>query len=197
MRTIQTLVGNPYTSEGKLYYLQDPISDQWVLRTGVELNEDGETYTYSEVVLNGKPSFSDVVTHVTDPFYEEMEHEIEYGLVYTTLDSNKVKRVIRLTDGNILEWGMGYLMAKTSDGSSLPQSIFIGKDATDEYLYTFTTMRQMTHFSLTCSRHISNAKTRYWERRQRVDWKAYDLPELEGYEEEVPEDIRAVVESNE
>ena len=178
MRTIQTLVGNPYTSDGKLYYLQDPIADQWVLRTGVEPNEDGETYTYSEVVLNGKPTFADVVTKVT------------------ALDENKVKRVIRLTDGNILEWGMGYLMAKTSDGSSLPQSIFIGKDATDEYLYTFTTMRQMTHFSLTCSRHISNAKSKYWERRQRVDWKAYDLPELEGYEEEVPEDIRAVVESD-
>ena len=148
MRTIQTLVGNPYTSDGKLYYLQDPIADQWVLRTGVELNEDGETYTYSEVVLNGKPTFSDVVTHVTDPFYEEMEHEIEYGLVYTTLDENKVKRVIRLTDGNILEWGDGLSNGKNLGWKFLTSeylhrqgrygrvSLYLHYDASDDALLT-------------------------------------------------------------
>ena len=192
MKTIITLTGNPYTEEGKLYYLQDPMNDHWVLHAGVERKEDG-TYTYTEMTLDHKPTFLELVKLVTDPFFEEMEDEIEYGLTYTTLDEKKVKRTVHLTLDNMLEWGMSYLMAKNSEGSHFPQSIFLGKDASDEYLYTFTTMRQMAHFFLTCNRHVSNAKAKYWERRERIDWKAYDPKELEGYEENSTEEMKAKV----
>lgn len=194
MRTTTTLIGNPYTQDGKLYYLQDPLSNTWVLNAGVERMEDGK-YSYTEFKLDHKPTFVELTKLVTDPFYDEMEEEIEYGLVYTTLDEQKVKRIARLSLSNILEWSTGYLITEKFNGSILPQSIFLGKDASDEYLYTFTTMRQMTHFFLTCSRHITNAKTKYWERRAKVDWKAYDPRELEGYEENATEEIRTKVES--
>lgn len=153
------------TAGVKLLECVNPVKNTWRVRWDVREREDGSA-DYMEENILGKPSREIIRTVILGWYNEEIDREILSGFVYEGMP-------VWLSSENQFNYKAAYDLAVQTGGQNLPVTFKLGADD-EPYYRTFETVSDLQNFYVKAMKHIQDALSEGWKKKDALDLALYE-----------------------
>lgn len=153
------------TAGVKLLECVNPVKNTWRVRWDVREREDGSA-DYMEENILGKPSREIIRTVILGWYNEEIDREILSGFVYEGMP-------VWLSSENQFNYKAAYDLAVQTGGQNLPVTFKLGADD-EPYYRTFETVSDLQDFYVKAMKHIQDALSEGWKKKDALDLALYE-----------------------
>lgn len=143
----------------------NPVKNKWRVRWDVKTNEDGSA-SYMEEELDHKPNAEEVRSLVSEWYNAETDERILSGFEYDA-------QPVWLSSENQFNYKAAYDLAVQTDGQNLPVTFKFGTDDSPSYR-TFETVDELQDFYMKVMKHIQDALSEGWKKKDALDLALYD-----------------------
>lgn len=144
----------------------NPVKNKWRVRWDVKTNEDGSA-SYMEEELDHKPNAEEVRSLVSEWYNAETDERILSGFEYEG-------QPVWLSSENQFNYKAAYDLAVQTDGQNLPVIFKFGTDDSPSYR-TFETVDELQDFYMKVMKHIQDALSEGWKKKDALDLALYDV----------------------
>lgn len=144
----------------------NPVKNKWRVRWDVKTNEDGSA-SYMEEELDHKPNAEEIRSLVSKWYNDETDERILSGFEYDG-------QPVWLSSENQFNYKAAYDLAVQTNGQNLPVTFKFGvEDA--PYYRTFDTLADLQDFYMKVMKHIQDALSEGWKKKDALDLALYDV----------------------
>lgn len=143
----------------------NPVKGKWRVRWDVEAREDGSA-SYMEEELDHRPDIEEVRSLVSDWYNAGTDGLILSGFEYED-------RPVWLSSENQFNYKAAYDLAIQTGGQNLPVTFKLGTDDAP-YYRTFETVSDLQDFYVKAMKHIQDALSEGWKKKDALDLALYE-----------------------
>lgn len=141
-----------------------PVKDKWRMRWDVQTDAEGTT-TYMEEEFDHHPTEEELRATVVAWSNDQTDEKILSGFSYEG-------EQVWLSSENQFNYKSAYDLAYQTNGATLPVKFKFGTDTEPRY-HTFESLEELTTFYVATMKHVQNALTEGWERKDAFDIGEY------------------------
>lgn len=143
----------------------NPVKGKWRVRWDVETKEDGSA-SYMEEELDHRPDAEEIRSLVSQWYNANTDARILSGFEYEG-------QPVWLSSENQFNYKAAYDLAVQSGGQNLPVTFKLGMDDAPSYR-TFETVEELQDFYVKAMKHIQNALSEGWKKKDALDLALYE-----------------------
>lgn len=143
----------------------NPVKGKWRVRWDVEAKEDGSA-SYMEEELGHRPSPAEIRSLVSQWYNGKTGERILSGFEYEG-------QPVWLSQENQLNYKAAYDLAVQTGGQNLPVTFKLGTDDEPHYR-TFETVEKLQDFYVKAMKHIQDALSEGWKKKDALDLALYE-----------------------